>query len=75
MDVMCGPVASFVLHVVGTHQYLSFFLGGRVLVFSCVCTPVWWSDDLGFFAVLAVFSPACGREKQGVVVLSVRGTT
>ena len=36
----CGPVACFVLSVVGTHQYLSFFSGGRVLVFSCVCTPV-----------------------------------
>ena len=36
----CGPVACFVRRVVGTHQYLSFFSGGRVLVFACVCTPV-----------------------------------
>ena len=43
-----GPVACFVLRVVGTHQYLSFFSGGRFLVFACVCTPVWWSDDLAF---------------------------
>ena len=31
----CGPVACFVLRVVGTHHYLSFFSGGRGLVFSC----------------------------------------
>ena len=31
----CGPVACFVLRVMGTHQYLSFFSGGRGLVFSC----------------------------------------
>ena len=53
----CGPFACFVLRVVGTHQYLSFFSGGRVLVFACVRTPVWWSDDLAIFAVSAVFSP------------------
>ena len=48
----------------GTNQYLSFFSGARVLVFACVCTPVWWSDELAFFAVLAVFSPACGVRKK-----------
>ena len=71
----CGPVACFVLRVVGTHQYLSFFSGGRVLVFSCVCTPVWWSDDLTIYAVSAVFFACVWGEKKGVVVLSVRGTT
>ena len=74
-ECKCGPVAGFVLRVVGTHQYVSFFLGGRVLVFSCVCTPVWWLDDLAFYAVPAVFSPTYGARKKGVVVLSARGTT
>ena len=36
----CGPVACFVLRLVRTHLYLSFFSGGRVLVFACVCTPM-----------------------------------
>ena len=41
MDALVGGlVACFVLRVVGTHQYLSFFSGGRVLVFAWVCTPV-----------------------------------
>ena len=35
----CGPVACFVLRVVGTHQYLSFFSGGRVLVFALCVHP------------------------------------
>ena len=48
----------------GTQQYLSFFSEGRVLVFACVCTPVWWSDDLVIYTVSAVFSSACeAREK------------
>ena len=65
MDALVGgPVACFVLRVVGTDQYLSFFSGGRVLVFACVCTPVWWSDDLAIYAVSAVFSPACGARKK-----------
>ena len=65
MDALVGgPVACFVLRVVGTHQYLSFFSGGRVLVFACVCTRVWWSDDLAIYAVSAVYSPECGARKK-----------
>ena len=50
----------------GTHQYLSFFSGGRVLVFACVCTPVWWSDDLAIFAVWAVFFACVWCKKKKV---------
>ena len=48
----------------GTHQYLSFFSEGRVLVFACMCTPVWGSGDLAVYAVSAVFLPACGARKN-----------
>ena len=60
MDARCGLVTCFVLRVVGTHQYLSFFSEERLLVFACMCTPVWWSDNLAIYALSAVFSPACG---------------
>ena len=72
---MGGPVACFVLLVVGTHQYLTFFLGGKGLSLRLCVHPRGWSDDLAIFAGSAVFSPACGARKKGVAVLSARGTT
>ena len=71
---MCGPVACFVLRVVGTHQYLSLFLGGRGLVFACVCTPVGGRRLSGLRCVGSFFACLWG-EKKGVAVLSARGTT
>ena len=66
MDALVGgPVACFVLRVVGTHQYFKLFLGGKGFLSSLVrSTPVWWSDDLAIYAVSAVFSPACGARKK-----------
>ena len=65
MDALVGgPVACFVLRVVGTHQYLSFFSGGRVFSLLLCVHPRGWSDDLAIYAVSAVFLPACGTRKK-----------
>ena len=59
-----GPVACFILRVVGTHQYLSFFSGGRNYS-SLVCIPVGGGQTAReFLSVSAVFCLVCVAEER-----------
>ena len=71
----CGPVACFVLRVVGTHQYLSFFSGGRGLVFSCAWHPRVVVRRLSDLRFVGSFFAYVWGEKKGVAILSARGIT
>ena len=71
----CGPVACFVLPVVGTHQYLSFFSGGWVFSLRlCVHTRLVVRRLSDLRCVGSFFACVWG-EKLGVAVLSARATT
>ena len=76
MDALVGgPVTCFVFRIVGTHQYLSFFSGGRVLVFALCVHPRVVVRRLRAFRSVGSFFVCVWGEKQGVVVLSVWDTT
>ena len=70
----CGPVACFVLRVLRTHHYLSFFSGGRVFSLHSCVQPSVVVRRLSDSRCVGSFFACVWGEKKGVAVLSARGT-